>query len=321
MKQINLLAGLCMLVQIAVNAQDTAIKMQPQTYAELSIKEGGKWVGQKYEGGTFVNVSKLNVPKSHWDHSFFIRYEGPGWESNKIAYRLYLDWRNCIDIFGKVTDTLVLSKVGLDGFESYHHMSPWGMDILKAGKGLGVGAVGRYSGSEVLHFQKVDSTYATVENNKNESTVKVKYKGWQTLTDKIDFQSTLSIKPNNRYTKHTIKSSKKIEGICTGIVKFKNIDLVVKKSANAKWSYMATYGKQSLIPDHLGMAIFYKNADVKALAEADFDHVIVFKPTKKEISFYLLGAWEQEKEGIKNQEEFYNYLNQKLEELNAKNEL
>jgi hypothetical protein len=187
MKKINLILALFLLKQVAVQAQDTATKTQPKTYAELSIKEGGKWVGQKYEGGTFVNVTELQVPKSHWDHSFFIRYEGPGWESNKIAYRLYLDWRNCIDIFGKVTDTLVLSKVGLDGFESYHHMSPWGMDILKAGKGLGVGAIGRYSGNEVLHFQKVDSTYASVSNNQNESSVRVKYKGWQTNTDKIDF--------------------------------------------------------------------------------------------------------------------------------------
>jgi hypothetical protein len=315
MKKINLILALFLLFQVTGIAQDKVVKIPSKTYAELSIKEGGKWVGQKYEGGTFTNVSELKVPKSHWDHSYFIRYEGPGWESNKIAYRLYLDWRNCIDIFGKVTDTLVLSKVGLDGFESYHHMSPWGMDILKAGKSLGVGSIGRYSGSEVLHFQNVDSTYASVANNQNESTVRVKYKGWQTNTDKINFQSTLTIKPNNRYTKHSIKASKKIEGICTGIVKFKNIDKVIKKSTNNKWSYMATYGKQSLVPDNLGMAIFYKNADVKELKDAEFDHLILFKPTKKEVSFYLLGAWEQEKEGIKTSNDFYNYIDQLLEEF------
>jgi hypothetical protein len=313
MKKIQILVAFFVLFQITASAQ--------KTYAELSIKEGGKWVEQKYEGGTFVNVSNLKVPKSHWDHSFFIRYEGPGWESNKIAYRLYLDWRNCIDIFGKVTDTLVLSKVGLDGFESYHQMSPWGMDILKAGKGLGVGAIGRFSNSEVLHFQKVDSTFASIENNEKKSSVIVRYKGWETNGDKIDFQSTLTIESTNRYTKHTIKSSKKLDGICTGIVKFKNIDLVVKTSDNKKWAYIATYGKQSLIPDNLGMAIFYKVADVKSQAEAEYDHLLIFKPTNKEVSFYLLGAWEQEKEGIKTHEEFYYYLNQKLEELNKHNKI
>ena len=64
------------------------------------------------------------------------------------------------------------------------------------------------------------------------------------------------------------------------------------------------------------MAIFYKVSDIKEQAEGEFDHLLIFKPTKKSVSFYLLGAWEQEKNGIKTQEEFYNYLDQKLDELN-----
>jgi hypothetical protein len=216
---------------------------------------------------------------------------------------------------------MVLSKVGLDGFESYHHMSPWGMDILKAGKGLGIGAIGRFVGNEVLHFKEVDSTFAKVDNTSKSSTVIVDYKGWKTANDKIDFQSKLSIEPNNRYTKHTIKASNEIEGICTGIVKFKNIELVNKQSENKKWSYIATYGQQSLIPDNLGMAIFYVTDSVKEQVESEFDHLLIFKPSKKEVNFYFLGAWEQEKNGIKTAKQFIEYLDQKLEELNKKNKI
>lgn len=321
MKTIKIIATLLVIGQLSVNAQQKSETAASKTYAELSVKEGGKWVGQKYEGGTFKNVTSLKLPKSHWDHSFFIRYEGPGWESNRIGYRLYLDWRNAIDIFGKVTDTLVLSQVGQDGFESYHHMSPWGMDILKAGKALGIGAIGRYSGKEVLHFQLVDSTFAKVENTAKSSSIIVDYKGWRTASDKIDLKSTLTIEPNNRYTKHTIKPSAKIEGICTGMVKFKDVDLVTKVSANKKWAYIATYDKQTLVPDNLGMAIFYKVSTVKEQVESEYDHLLIFKPTKKEVSFYFLGAWEQEKDGIKTKEAFYQYLDQKLEELNKTNKI
>ena len=62
-----------------------------KTNAEISVKEGGKWNDRKYEGGTFKNVQSLDLDPRHTDHSFDIRFEGPGWESNKIAYRLYLD--------------------------------------------------------------------------------------------------------------------------------------------------------------------------------------------------------------------------------------
>lgn len=293
-----------------------------KNYAELSIKEGGYWEGREYIGGTFKNVTELKVPAAHTDHSWYIRYEGPGWESNKVGYRLYLDWRNCIDIFGKVTDSIILPKVGQDGFDSYHEKSDWGQDILKAGKGLGIGAIGRYVNKEVLHFNDVDSRFAKVENTINKSTVTVNYYGWKTLNDKTDFSSFLTITPNQRYTKHTIKTSKEMEGICTGIVKH-GVNYFTKESTNKKWGYIATYGKQTLAaePDNLGMAILYEIATVSEVTEWEHDHLIVFKPSTKEISFYFLGAWEQEKDGIKTETDFLSYLDEKLQELNDTNVL
>ncbi len=235
---------------------------------------------------------------------------------------MYLDWRNAIDIFGKVTDTMVLSKVGLDGFDSYHEMQSWGQDILKAGKGLGIGSIGRFYNNEVLHFIKVDSTIAKVENAIDKSSVITDYYGWKTANDVIDLHQVLSIKPDKRYTQHTIKPSKEIEGICTGIVKH-GVNYFTKESENKKWGYIATYGIQTLAlePDNLGMAIFYEVETVKEVTEWEHDHLLIFKPTTSEISFYFLGAWEQENNGIKTEAEFLTYLDDKLKELNTNNNL
>jgi hypothetical protein len=290
-----------------------------KTYAEISVKEGGKWEGRKYIGGTFKNVQSLKLAPEHTDHSFDIRYEGPGWESNKIGYRLYLDWRNAIDIFGKKIEAMVLPQVGQDGFDSYHEMSDWGADILKAGKGIGIGSVDRYLNNERLHFYAVDSTIAKVQNRGKESGVKIDYYGWKTASDKIDFTSELSISPDQRYTKHTIHPSKAIAGICTGIVKQKNTEVFKKESQNKKWAYIATYGAQSLVPDKLGMAIFYEINTIESVVDAEFDHLLVFKPRTTPTAFYFLGAWEQEKAGIKSKEEFIQYLDEKLALLNKKN--
>ena len=293
-----------------------------KTYAELSIKEGGHWEGREYIDGTFKNVTELKVPGEHTDHSWFIRYEGPGWESSKIGYRMYLDWRNAIDIFGKVTDTMVLSKIGLDGFDSYHEKQSWGQDILKAGKGLGIGSIGRFVNKEVLHFNKVDSTFAKVENEIGKSTVITDYYGWNTANESIDLHQVLSITPDVRYSKHSITPSKEIEGICTGIVKH-GVNYFTKESENKKWGYIATYGIQTLaeVPDNLGMAIFYEVETVKEVTEWEHDHLLLFKPTTNEISFYFLGAWEQEKDGIKSEADFLTYLDGLLNELNTNNSL
>lgn len=305
----------------SVNAQKYDIKTA-KTYAEISAKTDGKWEGRKYIGGTaFKNVDRLKLAPEHTDHSFDIRYEGPGWENNRIGYRLYLDWRNAIDIFGKKTSAMILPVVGQDNFDSYHEMSDWGADILKAGKGIGIGSVDRYLNNEKLHFREVDSTIAAVVNKDKESGVKVNYYGWKTASDKIDFTSILTIKPDQLYTKHTIQASKEIKGICTGIVKQKNTELLKKESKNKKWAYLATYGTQSLVPDKLGMAIFYQVNTIENIADTDLDYLLVFKPTTKANSFYLLGAWEQEQNGIKSQEDFVKYLDAQLEVLNKKGKM
>ncbi|PBI86058.1 hypothetical protein BSF41_35420 [Flavobacterium sp. ACN2] len=305
----------------AINAQKYDIKTN-KTYAEISAKTDGKWEGRKYKGGTvFKNVDRLKLAPEHTDHSFDIRYEGPGWENNRIGYRLYLDWRNAIDIFGKKTSENILPLVGQDGFDSYHNMSDWGADILKAGKGIGIGSIDRYLNSEKLHFREVDSTIATVANKSKESTVKVNYYGWKTASDKIDFISELTIKPDQLYTQHTIKASQAIQGICTGIVKTKTGELLKKESKNKKWAYLATYGEQSLVPDKLGMAIFYEISTIENIADTDLDYLLVFKPTTKAVTFYLLGAWEQEVNGIKTKEEFAQYLDKQLEVLNKKSKM
>ena len=135
--------------------KNAVIKTATKTYAEISIKEGGHWEGREYIDGYFKNVESLEVPSQHTDHSWFIRYEGPGWENGQIGYRLYLDWRNAIDVFGKKVDSIVLPYVGQDGFDSYHEPANWGQDILKAGKSMGIGGYGRVVADTVVHFQKV----------------------------------------------------------------------------------------------------------------------------------------------------------------------
>lgn len=102
MKTIITLSTVVAFSFLSCKAQNKYDIKTAKNYAEISVKDDGKWENRKYIGGTaFKNVQTLKLAKEHTDHSFDIRYEGPGWESNKVGYRLYLDWRNAIDIFGK----------------------------------------------------------------------------------------------------------------------------------------------------------------------------------------------------------------------------
>ncbi len=288
-----------------------------KTYAELSHYTGGSWNDRVYEGGErFVNVDFLRVPDEVTDHSYYIRYEGPGWESNLVGYRLYLDWRNATDIFGKLTTDMVLDEVGQDGYDSYHEPSEWGMDILKVGSSLGIGSVGRLVNDEVMHFEQVDSTTAEVNNAADQSSVTVNYYGWKTGDVSMDLTSEYSIKPDSRATKHRLTPSMEVEGLSTGIVRHDSTEFLSGTSENGEWAYIATYGVQTLVPDKLGMAIFYKTSEAAETMEGEFDHLVVFRPMSEPFYFYFLGAWEQEPGGIKDLEGFQAYLSEQLQLLN-----
>ncbi|PIB37393.1 DUF4861 domain-containing protein [Reichenbachiella sp. 5M10] len=295
----------------------TRVVSAKRTQAEISVKTGGTWEGRKYVGGEFENISHLSVPAEHTDHSYYIRYEGPGWENEQIGYRFYLDWRNAMDIFGKKVDTLVLQAVGQDGFDSYHEPAPWGMDVLKAGKSLGVGSIGQYIDSTVEHFQSTDSVTCEIALNGDlSSIIRTNYFGWKTSTNATDLESTLRIDAGDRAVEHSVQLSKEVSGFCTGLVKHPKGEKLESIVGANGWAYIATYGEQSLAGDGLGLAILYRVNDVEYVKEGDYDHLVVFKPTTKKFSYYLLGAWEQEKAGIKTKEEFSDYLKEKVNRLN-----
>ncbi|MCW8926178.1 MAG: DUF4861 domain-containing protein, partial [Xanthomonadales bacterium] len=158
--------------------------------AEVSIKEGGEWQDAVYAGGTFKNVDQLTNPPQYTDHSEYIRYEGPGIESDLVGYRVYLDWRNGFDIFGKKKPGLVLQDIGQDGYDSYHEMADWGADILKVGTSLGMGGYGYWDGEKTVLVSDVAKRSVSIRSNGPiHSSFELGYKGWNTGAQTVDLKA------------------------------------------------------------------------------------------------------------------------------------
>ena len=286
-----------------------------RTQAELSCKTGGYFEDRKYIGGTFQNIDFLRVPDEHTDHSFYIRYEGPGWESDLVGYRFYLDWRNAIDIFGKKTNTMVLQDVGQDGFDSYHEPADWGQDILKVGESLGIGTLGIWLGDKAQRVAITDSIECWITvNGPVQSVIKTQYHGWEIKNKKYNLTSYLSISAGSRMTKHHVEISPVPENLCTGIVKDKNARLLKSMNQDSEWQYLATYGLQSLANDTLGMAVLYRSNDLIELTDDKESNVIVLKTHGGELDYYFLAVWQQETP--MSEEEFIGYLNDEIDALN-----
>ncbi len=320
-------AGLLVLIE-TINANETqklsikaidkdSVTVFPKrTQAELSIKEGGEWEGREYIGGSFKNVDSLRVPDEHTDHSWYIRYEGPGWESDLVGYRFYLDWRNATDIFGKTTSDMVLQNVGKANFDSYHELNDWGMDVLKVGKSLGIGSPAYFDGENAIRIDSTDSINSKIlVNGAIYSSVKTNYYGWEVADKKLNVTSYYSIHAGSRLTHHHIDFEGSSDNLATGIGKADSAKFFKKEGTAEAYGYIATYGRQSLNDDKLGLAVLFPSDKLKQITADPYSDIVVLNPIDNAIDYYFLAAWELEKEGITTEEGFIKYVEQTAKEL------
>lgn len=297
-------------------AKEAATTFTKRTQAEISIKEGGEWKDRKYMGGTFKNVQQLDVPAEHTDHSWYIRYEGPGWESDLVGYRFYLDWRNATDVFGKTTHEMALHKAGQDGFDSYHEMQEWGMDVLKVGKSLGIGSPAYFTEGKAVRIDSVDSRSSKVlENGAIYSSIKTNYNGWKVANTQLDITSYYSIHAGSRLTHHHMEYTGNAENLATGIGKNEKGTVTTSKGSETEFGYIATYGEQSLNNDKLGLAVLFPANQVIEITTDQYSDVVVLKPENNALDYYFLAAWELEKEGITSEQDFMEYVTKTAKEL------
>jgi hypothetical protein len=192
------------------------------------------------------------------------------------------------------------------------------MDVLKVGESLGIGSLALWHEGKAQRVAQTDSiTCAIVSNGAVQSQIQTKYFGWKVGEGVYDVISNLSINAGSRLTKHTVMILGEPENLCTGIVKLDSTVTLAAPETNAGWTYLATYGKQSLVPDKLGMAVLYRKSDLLEVAEDQHSRVVVLRPIEDQLTYYFLGAWEQEPGGITNAEAFAAYLDQTVAELEA----
>ncbi len=293
---------------------------KPRTYAELAMKFNSSYRDKKFTNEPFQNFTKVVVPKIHTDHDALFKYEGPGWESEKVGYRFYLDWRNATDIFGKKVNDLVLHKVGTVDLiakdDSYHEMQEWGMDIFKVGSTLGIGSIGMMNADSIYMVSETDEVICEINyNGPILSEVKTDYKRWKVGEQKYDLVSKFSIAAGSRITNVDLSIYDAAENITTGLAKHENADFM-KSESNGDWQYIALYGKQTLNNDNLGIVLFYKKSDLIKQGETVLNYYVSLKPIKNKVNYAFAAAWEKELNGIKTKEEFIDYINDEISKLN-----
>ena len=115
----------------------------------------------------------------------------------------------------------MLQQVGLDGYESYHHLAPWGMDLLKVGPSLGAGGFGYWQVADkvtnsgaVQGVAKVNQHSVQITNNGPlYSALNIKYQGWQIADKTLDVTARLSMQAGSRLLHNRLELSAPLDNL------------------------------------------------------------------------------------------------------------
>ena len=312
-----------------LKAGDTTVTLSPdappaglqRVLVTLNIQDGGHLEGDPKNGGaitggTFHLRDQFTSPPDHFIHDGLIAFEGIGWESDKVAYRLYLDQRNVTDIFGKYGAGMIFPIVG-HGFDDYQYPVAWGGDIFKVGPSLGVGGIGLLRDGKATQIGPSTITGRVIA--KGPVTAIAGVDADAIAGGKGSIHATYAITAGSVITEVTVKADQVAEPLVTGLTVHPGDQTFAPKAEN-ELTYIAAWGPQEHGPDPVGWAVFYRADDVTGVPVNDGQTLFVQFKAATGANYRFGARWTQEgKEavpGIRNLDDFKAWLTQTVNELN-----
>lgn len=256
--------------------------------------------------------------------------EGPAWENDKVAFRLYFDTRNTIDIYGKRITGMVMDTVGDNTKSSYHNLAAWGMDILHVVKSLGAGSLGiettdengkdtliRLGGENIIK-----ETYQELANGPLFAAFEMNYI-WKINNEPVTIKQQISIWCGQYFynSKVTIEGAPPNAKLLTGIADF--YENSVDSFRDDKAAVLLSYGKQSENKDELGLAVMLPQSSFVNFSEAKKinsdvteTHLIAQQIKNSQPIYYrFYSCWEKTDSKFASSQNFKNYMKEEAQKF------
>ena len=239
------------------------------------------------------------------DALFNTKIDGMGWESDRIAFRLYFDQRNAIDIYGKTRPMLLLDRFQTPGY-IYHNASPDGRDIYLVADAIGAGAVaGWIDGAAARVADVADRKWRIISTGPVRAIAELDYNGWTVAGKTLSVKSRIEMWAGERGFTQTITSADAGDFVfATGLTRQQNIpELRSAPTDNGPW--VAMWGQQVVEPanqaaspilkgTNLGLAVIMAPGTAASANQDSKDYLLTFPLKNQAASWYTMAAWDQE---------------------------
>lgn len=164
-----------------------------------------------------------DTPDKDTYHS--LHHHGVAVESELMAYRIYFDKKQTIDVYCKRKPQLELAESHWYPNDSLLAQG-FGDDILRVSGTVGVGSVKYWNGKKQVHIEPVaERSQRIVSSKKDQATIEVAVKGWEIPKSQIsnlqsqivDMAVRYTLRAGHRDMRCDVSLSEPVEGLCTGV--------------------------------------------------------------------------------------------------------
>ena len=306
-------------------------KYQPRTAAFMKV-----WDRKyRYPYINSIEYQGCNEPLATYDA---IYGHGAQWESELVGFRVYMDHRQSIDIYGKPTPQLVLDKTN---FYSTREdiANGLGCDILFAGPSVGAGSFRGFIDGQPTYVDSVEARgQRVIASGPVRAIVEVWDKNWWYNNKTLQMRQRYTIYAGHRDVQVDVQlagPSIDDELFCTGVQKLEmdNEGYIPQAlpsltggvgggSAGGGSSLVGSWGRN--IPDKaaedlvegVGLGVCAPAAYLTSTKEDAYNYLTILHPINGHITYHLAICALMEQDGFRDAKSWFSWLQQWQAELN-----
>ena len=270
-------------------------------------------------------IPVLSVTTSDPDFDVYhsLYHHGIAFETEQMAYRIYFDKKQTIDLYAKRTPRLELEQ-SLWYPNDEQLADGFGDDVLRVSGAIGVGAVKPWDGKKMVHIEKWNNrTQRIVERSADRTIQEIEVLGWQTEGKSVDMIVRYTMYAGHRDVEVEVFLSEPLENLVTGVqrIPLKSTPETTD-TADIRCSreliendLLGSWGMDWPVEDTVkyhkeivGLGVYVPQQYVQDNVQDKRNLMLRFKPLKY-IKFYITAvALKENNPPANNQHEFFDYL-------------
>jgi len=298
------------ILEIKLSAEEPTHTYPSRVFAEMLLRG---------DDGKHQPMYSLTIPGSS-DIYNLLHHHGPAFESELVAYRIYFDKKQTVDIYGKFNK-------GLEIEESQFYPTDeqlargFGDDVLMVGGSCGLGALKGWDGEKAIHIEPVERrTESVLATGPVRTVVDVDVKDWAYQGSSLNMKVRYLLYAGHRDCEVQVSFDRPLENevFSTGVVKIKDSESFFDDKGlvacwGTDWPVNDTikYAKETV---GLATCLPANIVTGKAIDKANYLYTLAAKGNTS-FTYYITFTSMKETFGYKTPEEWFAYVRQWKEEL------